>query len=115
VGEINANLASFIEQEGLKQRFNRLRILFSGELEQQAEALGNGGIAFMVCMFGIFFLLSLLFNSLSQPFLVISVIPFGFMGVRLHGCHRCLCAPGYRDERDLRSLLMGEIRRILPT
>ncbi|MGD9171596.1 MAG: efflux RND transporter permease subunit [Candidatus Thiodiazotropha sp.] len=81
VGEINANLAAFIEQERLKQRFDRLRILFAGELEQQAEAVGNAGIAFMVCMLGIFFLLSLLFNSLSQPFLVISVIPFGFMGV----------------------------------
>jgi multidrug efflux pump subunit AcrB len=81
VGEINANLATFIKQEKLKQRFDRVRILFAGELEQQAEAVGNAGIAFMVCLLGIFFLLSLLFNSLSQPFLVISVIPFGFMGV----------------------------------
>jgi multidrug efflux pump subunit AcrB len=81
VGEINADLAAFIEQEGLKQRFDRLRILFAGEIEQQTEAVGNAGVAFMVCMIAIFFLLSLLFNSLSQPFLVISVIPFGFMGV----------------------------------
>jgi multidrug efflux pump subunit AcrB len=81
VGEINADLAAFIEQEGLKQRFDRLRILFAREIEQQTEAVGNAGIAFMVCMIVIFFLLSLLFNSLSQPFLVISVIPFGLMGV----------------------------------
>jgi multidrug efflux pump subunit AcrB len=81
VGAINADLMAFIEQEGLKQRFSRLRILFAGELKQQEEALGNAGIAFIACLLSIFFLMSLLFNSLSQPFLVISVIPFGFMGV----------------------------------
>jgi multidrug efflux pump subunit AcrB len=32
-------------------------------------------------MVGIFFLLTLLFNSLSQPFLIMIVIPFGFLGV----------------------------------
>jgi multidrug efflux pump subunit AcrB len=79
--EINAELAEFIEEEGLLQRFDRLRLWFGGEMEQQKEAMGNAGIAFLACLLGIFFLLTLLFNSLSQPFLIMIVIPFGFLGV----------------------------------
>ena len=79
--EINTDLAEFVETEGLLQRFERLRIWFGGEMEQQEEAMGNAGIAFFACLLGIFFLLTLLFNSLSQPFLIMLVIPFGFLGV----------------------------------
>jgi multidrug efflux pump subunit AcrB len=79
--EINADLADFIEEEGLLRRFDRLRVWFGGEMEQQEEAMGNAGLAFLACLLGIFFLLALLFNSLSQPFLVMTVIPFGFLGV----------------------------------
>jgi multidrug efflux pump subunit AcrB len=51
------------------------------ELEQQQQAAGNMSVAFMLSMAGIFFLLVALFNSFSQPFLIMVVIPFGFTGV----------------------------------
>ena len=45
--------------------------------------------SFILAILGIFFLLILLFNSLTQPFLVILTIPFGLIGViiafALHG------------------------------
>jgi multidrug efflux pump subunit AcrB len=45
--------------------------------------------AFILAVVGIYFLLILLFNSLTQPIMVMSAIPFGIMGVilafALHG------------------------------
>ncbi len=78
---INAELQGLVEEEGLLQRFDRLRLWFGGELEQQQEAMGNAGVAFVLCLAAIFFLLVVLFNSLSQPFLIMAVIPFSFTGV----------------------------------
>ncbi len=78
---INAELQRFVESQGLLHRFDRLRLWYGGELEQQQDALGNAGTAFALCLVSILFLLVVLFNSLTQPFLIMAVIPFGFMGV----------------------------------
>ncbi|BBM83290.1 efflux RND transporter permease subunit [Candidatus Uabimicrobium amorphum] len=83
VGEINAKVAKFLKQQKLLQRFSKLRIWYGGEIEQQQEALGNYLVAFCICSVGIFFILALLFNSMSQPFLILLVIPFGIAGVIL--------------------------------
>jgi multidrug efflux pump subunit AcrB len=79
--QINQALQQFVTEEQLLQRFDKLRLWYGGELEQQQEALGNVGTAFLLCFLGIFFLLVILFNSFTQPFLVMIVIPFGFIGV----------------------------------
>lgn len=79
--EINAELARFVDEQGLLRRFDRLRLWYGGELEQQEQALGNAGVAFGICLVSILFLLVVLFNSFTQPFLIMAVIPFGFMGV----------------------------------
>ena len=81
--EINAELARHVAGEGLMQRFDRLRLWYGGELEQQEEVLGNVVNAFILCVAAIFFLLVVLFNSFAQPFLIMTVIPFGFAGVVL--------------------------------
>ncbi len=78
---INAELERFVEDQGLLRRFERLRLWYGGELEQQQDAMGNAGIAFALCLVSILFLLVVLFNSLTQPLLIMAVIPFGFMGV----------------------------------
>jgi len=80
-GQINADLARFIEEQGLLQRYDRLRLWFGGELEQQQESLGDMGTSFLVCFLGIFLLLVVVFNSFTQPLLIMAVIPFGFTGV----------------------------------
>ena len=78
---INAELKRYVEAEGLLRRFERLRLWFGGELEQQQDAVGNAGTAFALCLVSILFLLVVLFNSLTQPLLIMAVIPFGFTGV----------------------------------
>jgi multidrug efflux pump subunit AcrB len=79
--QINQALQTFVNEEQLLQRFDKLRLWYGGELEQQEEALGHVNTAFLLCFLGIFFLLVILFNSFTQPFLVMIVIPFGFIGV----------------------------------
>jgi multidrug efflux pump subunit AcrB len=81
VEKVNRDLGRFIEEEKLLQRFPGMRAWFGGELEQQREALGNIQFAFLVCVLSIFFILVILFNSLTQPFLIMIIIPFGLTGV----------------------------------
>jgi multidrug efflux pump subunit AcrB len=58
-----------------------MRVIVGGEVEETEETLVNLARAFVIALFGIYFLLILLFNSLTQPFLVMVAIPFGIMGV----------------------------------
>jgi multidrug efflux pump subunit AcrB len=81
VKTINRALARYIEAETLLHRFPGMRLWFGGELEQQQEALGDIQFAFLVCVLSIFFILVVLFNSLTQPFLIMIIIPFGLTGV----------------------------------
>ena len=81
VEKINRDLANFIDNEDLLQRYAGMRIWFGGELEQQKAALGNIQFAFLICVISIFFVLVILFNSLTQPFLIMIVIPFGLSGI----------------------------------
>jgi multidrug efflux pump subunit AcrB len=74
-------LADFIDRENLLRRFPGMRTWFGGELEQQRAALGNIQFAFLICVISIFFVLVILFNSLTQPFLIMIVIPFGLSGI----------------------------------
>lgn len=79
--QINDKLKKHIEESGLMKRYRDSRLHSGGELEQQQEAMGNMGIAFLFSIMGLFFLFVLLFNSFTQPFLIMAVIPFGFVGV----------------------------------
>jgi multidrug efflux pump subunit AcrB len=81
VKKINDDLERYINSEGLLLRFPGMRVWFGGELEQQRQALGNIQFAFLICILSIFFILVILFNSLTQPFLIMIVIPFGLTGV----------------------------------
>jgi multidrug efflux pump subunit AcrB len=81
VETINSDLADFIDRENLLHRFPGMRVWFGGELEQQKAALGNVLFAFLICSITILFVLVILFNSLTQPFLIMIVIPFGMSGI----------------------------------
>ncbi len=81
VQQVNDALAVYVEEHKLLQRYPSLRLWYGGELEQQRESLGNVGIAFVVCALSVFVVLVLLFNSLTQPFLILLAIPFGLAGV----------------------------------
>jgi multidrug efflux pump subunit AcrB len=81
VNTVNSDLERFIDEEGLLHEFSGMRVWFGGELEQQRQALGEIQFAFLMCGISIFFILVILFNSPTQPFLIMIVIPFGLAGV----------------------------------
>jgi multidrug efflux pump subunit AcrB len=58
-----------------------LRFVVGGEAEETAKSFQSLGIAFVIALIGIFFVLVLLFDSVTQPFLVLIAIPFGIVGV----------------------------------
>jgi len=66
-----------------------LRFVVGGEAEETSKSMASLARAFLVAVIGIYFVLILLFNSPTQPFLVMVAIPFSIMGVivafALHG------------------------------
>jgi multidrug efflux pump subunit AcrB len=66
-----------------------MRIDIGGEAEESRKAMFDLYITFGIAALGVYFLLMLLFNSATQPLMVIIAIPFGICGVivtfALHG------------------------------
>ena len=60
-----------------------MRIVIGGEAEETSDSMGSLVVAFVAAAVGIYLLLLLLFNSLTQPILVMVAIPFGLVGVIL--------------------------------
>jgi multidrug efflux pump subunit AcrB len=58
-----------------------LRVLVGGEAEEAKASLDNLFVAFFAAVLAIYVVLLLLFNSLTQPFMVMLAIPFGLIGV----------------------------------
>ncbi|WP_372810608.1 efflux RND transporter permease subunit [Litorivivens sp.] len=83
VAEANRLLQGYIEDRELRQRYSHLQFVAGGEADRQQDALGNIGSAALLSLAGILVLLVLLFNSVSQPILVLLVIPLGILGVMI--------------------------------
>ncbi|PRQ10151.1 efflux RND transporter permease subunit [Enhygromyxa salina] len=79
VEAINQELQQFVRDSKLEQQFPQVRLEFGGELEQQQAALGELAIALVLCLGLIFMALVILFGSLTQPVLIMIVIPFGMV------------------------------------
>lgn len=59
------------------------RVRFGGENKDTEESLASLGRAFLVAFLIIFIILASLFQSFIQPVMVVSAIPFSFMGVSI--------------------------------
>lgn len=77
--EINAAVRAEV-LPSLEADFPGLRFDFEGEQREQAETLSSLGSNFVLALVAIFALLAIPFRSYSQPLIVMSVIPFGFVG-----------------------------------
>lgn len=77
--EINQSLQAEALPE-LVADFPGLAFSFAGEQKEQAESLGSMWRNFSLALVVIFALLAIPFRSYSQPLIVMSVIPFGFVG-----------------------------------
>ncbi len=58
-----------------------MQLTIGGELFETEESMAGLFRTLIIAVVGIYFLLVLLFNSLTQPFLVMMAIPFGIIGV----------------------------------
>ena len=83
VAGINAEVKEYIEQQGWLRQHPAINFVFSGQLMQQEDFLKNFNVAATVCILSVFFVLVLLFNSFSQPFLIVIILPFSLVGVMI--------------------------------
>ncbi len=65
---------------GLKDKYSGLEISFGGEQRDQRETGASLGPNYLLALFAIFTLLAIPFKSYIQPLIVMSAIPFGFVG-----------------------------------
>jgi multidrug efflux pump subunit AcrB len=72
-----------------EDRWPGIRLGVGGEAEESQASIVELMTTFAIALVGIYFLLVLLFNSYTQPFLVLVSVPFGLIGViiafGLHG------------------------------
>ena len=90
-GETTPLLATqrILDHFDLDRDWPGMRFVIGGEAKETQASMVSLFIAFAVAAVCIYFALILLFNSLIQPLLVMSVVPFGMIGViaafALHG------------------------------
>jgi len=64
----------------LQQELPGLSYSFEGEQREQQQALGSLVVGFAIALFAIYGLLAIPFRSYIQPLVIMSVIPFGWVG-----------------------------------
>ncbi len=78
-GTVNGYLASNVLPQVLAEHPG-VRYEFEGVQAEQRDAIGGLQIGFTLAMFGIFALLAIPLKSYIQPLIIMSAIPFGFVG-----------------------------------
>lgn len=69
------------EHFNLDRDYPGARFVLSGELVETEKSMQSLMQTFIIAIIAIYFVLVLLFNSFTQPFLVMAAIPFGIIGV----------------------------------
>jgi len=67
----------------LKDHYTGLRYNMEGEGKEQKESMADVMRGFLIALFAIYALLAIPFRSFTQPLVVMSAIPFGFVGALL--------------------------------
>ena len=87
-GDIDQSVISVMEVKKLiEDNFNmekdwkNCRMLFGGQMAESEESMGALRNTFIIALISIYFLLVLLFNSFTQPLMVLMAVPFGIIGV----------------------------------
>ena len=70
-----------LKQLDLTGEYSGIKVISEGGAKETEQSLENFKKAFIVAIFAIFLLLVLLFNSYTQPILILLAIPFSFIGV----------------------------------
>jgi len=69
-----------IFHEDIQEKHPDVNIEFLGQAEEMSKSFGSLKVAFPVAMLMIYMLLAGLFRSYLQPMVVMSAVPFGFLG-----------------------------------
>ena len=77
--EVNGMLRASILPEVLS-RYPGMTVSFEGEQRQQSETMGGLVRGFMMALVAIYALMAIPFRSYMQPLIIMSAIPFGFIG-----------------------------------
>ncbi len=89
-GDVDDQVITSLEVMGMVEKqfnFNKMldypgvRIDISGEAVDSKQAMRDIAFSFLVASIGIYFLLMLLFESITQPLIVLATVPFGIAGV----------------------------------
>ena len=80
---VNNNLARRLEEKGIYQKYPEYEIKLGGEFEDTQQSLDSLKIAFGIGFFVILIILTLIFGSFKQSFIILSIIPFTLIGVIL--------------------------------
>jgi multidrug efflux pump subunit AcrB len=86
---IDSNVTTVLDvQRKVKEHFSadwaqhpQLKVGFVGEARETKKIFGGFITASLVALASIFLVVAILFNSMGQPFIVMSVIPFAIIGV----------------------------------
>ncbi len=78
---VQAVIKTALTQLDAQNNYPNIRIISEGGAKETADSMQTFKQAFVLSIVGIFLLLTLLFNSYSQPLLIISAIPFSVIGV----------------------------------
>ena len=91
----------FFEHFDMDRDWPGMQLTAGGEVLETAESMKGLFRTLIIAILGVFFLLVILFNSLTQPFIVIAAIPFGITGV--------IIAFGFHGEPFSFTAIMGII------
>lgn len=84
--DTRANASQIVEDlqanfmPGLFAKYPHVRVRWEGQREESDESMQSLFVGFLLAIFGMYCLLTLEFRSYFQPFLILTIIPFGFMG-----------------------------------
>ncbi len=81
VAKINTEILKEIKT--IEEEYKDVIIQPGGDFKDMMENFKQLGIAFLVAIFIIYIILATLFDSFTQPILIMLAVPFGFIGVML--------------------------------
>ncbi|MCE3010550.1 MAG: efflux RND transporter permease subunit [Proteobacteria bacterium] len=81
ITSIQANRIVGAEFEKIKDQYKEVNIVFGGEAEKTNESVQSLFAALILSLIGIFGLLVLIFKSYLSPFIILTTIPLGLVGV----------------------------------
>lgn len=65
---------------GMLEQFPAVRVRWEGQREESRESMASLYVGILLAVFAMYCLLTLQFRSYFQPFIILVVIPFGFIG-----------------------------------